>query len=177
MSTESKSSPFGIDPSAFGPFGAVFNAYSNYVRNFGAQDFNGFGALARGPEAAIEQRHREQRRTLARAQLEVDGLGRPPRPSVYASPDAARSLPHAARCRRRADGLLAHGDGALHRQLAPLDGSLDQRGARPCARWAAVAAEPPASSASVTTSASAAPLVARPMASTSQPPRLAELGE
>jgi hypothetical protein len=73
MSTESKSSPFGFDPSAFGPFGAVFNAYSNYMRNFGAQDFNGFGAAAQGPEAAIE-RATGATKNLARVQLELMGL-------------------------------------------------------------------------------------------------------
>jgi hypothetical protein len=73
MSTETRSSPFGIDPNAFGPFGAVFNAYSAYVRNLGAQDFNGYGASPVKPEAAIEQATAATK-NAARAQLEVMGL-------------------------------------------------------------------------------------------------------
>ena len=73
MSTETRSSPFGFDPNAFGPFGAAFNAYSTYVRNLGAQELNGLGATPVRPEAAIEQASAATK-NVARAQLEVMGL-------------------------------------------------------------------------------------------------------
>jgi hypothetical protein len=73
MSTETRSSPFGFDPSAFGPFGAAFNAYTAFARNLGAQEFNGFGAAPVKPEAAIEQATAATK-NVARVQLEVMGL-------------------------------------------------------------------------------------------------------
>ena len=73
MSTETRSSQFGIDPGAFGPFGAVFNAYSAYIHNLGAQELNGFATTPVRPEAAIEQATAATK-NAARAQLEVMGL-------------------------------------------------------------------------------------------------------
>jgi hypothetical protein len=73
MSTETRSSPFGFDPSAFGPFGAAFSAYTTYVRNLGAQDPDGLGATAVRPEAAMAQASAATK-NVARAQLEIMGL-------------------------------------------------------------------------------------------------------
>ena len=74
MSTETRSSPFGFDPSAFGPFGGCLrSAYTAFARNLGAQELNGFGATPVRPEAAIEQASAATK-NAARAQLELMGL-------------------------------------------------------------------------------------------------------
>ncbi len=137
MSAETRSSPFGMDPSAFGPFGAVFNAYSACVRNLGAQELNSFGATPVRPEAAMEQATAATK-SLARAQLEVMGL-------AVRRAQAYMQVPtQLARCRTPRDladeqmafwrTAMEHYIGSSHRVGGSLDG-YGARHVRPGRQW------------------------------------------